>query len=105
MSTFGHTPWIFAGLTVCFWVLGRFGIEWPVYDSINLLNSLIFLDSVHILFTYVLWRSAPELRQWTKTSTGVSDGQKIGPVLSVIGHCARLWCYLFFVKGSTTYAT
>lgn len=57
-------PWIGAILTMTLWVLGRFGISWGVGDLPLMLTGLIFMDGVHIIFTFAMMLSLPELKKW-----------------------------------------
>jgi len=73
-------PLIGIAATVGLWILGQFGISWQVTDLLVLATSLIFLDGVHIVFTYVLVAMLPELRAWsvsdaTRSKSGWSKGQ------------------------------
>ena len=47
-------PWIGAALTLGLWLLGRFGVSWTVGDLPLMLFGLIFIDGVHVIFTFVL---------------------------------------------------
>ena len=101
-------PWIGAVLTLGFVALEQVGIEYEISNFTILLTTLIFLDSVHILWTYVLWIASPELRQWvksnhTKAKTGWLKGR--GPWGQSLVIAGLLGFIFWFIKGSMTWST
>jgi hypothetical protein len=47
-------PWVGAIVTVGLWLLARFGLAWHFDDVPLMLTGLIFIDGVHIIFTFVM---------------------------------------------------
>lgn len=64
-----------AGLLVgtVYWVANSFGrpLEWHQNLALWFL-SFVFLDSVHVIYTFVLLWTLPELRQWSRNASDAS---------------------------------
>jgi hypothetical protein len=100
-------PTIGIGLTLILWAFGRFGISAPVTDLHQYLSSIIFLDSVHIVFTFVLMATLPEMREWSKSKetrekTGWFKG--LGPLarFAVMGTILGVIIWVIKVNPSTS---
>jgi hypothetical protein len=101
-------PWIGGVLTIFFWILGRFNIGFEINDSALMLSGLIFVDSIHIMFTFVLLASLPELQQWarnpeTRERRGWLKG--LGPTARSIIITLALGAVIYFMKVSPATST
>ena len=88
-------------LTLGFWLLGRFHITIQITDLHQYLSSLIFLDSVHVVFTFVLMLSVPELRAWSKSKeTKAKSGwlKGLGPWARFFAIAAALGLIIWVLK-------
>ncbi len=61
-------PWLGIILSLGFWLLNDFGLNLKIEASTVLLTTLIFADSFHVVFTFVLLATVPELKQWAQKS-------------------------------------
>ncbi len=101
-------PWVGAILTIGLWLLGRVGISWQMSDVPLLLTGLIFIDGVHVIFTFVMLLSLPELKQWaaseqTRGKAGWSKG--LGPWARFGWIALALGVIFFLLKVSPNTST
>jgi hypothetical protein len=107
-------PWIGAFLTVALWAIAKFGFDRSIGDVPVLLTTLIFMDSVHIIFTFVLILSTPELRAWsqaegTRAKTGWMKGLKpwartlvVAVLLGAVIYILRVYPETSTLRGMAT---
>ena len=101
-------PWVGAILTLGFWLLGRVGVSWRVDDIPLMLTGLIFIDGVHIVFTFVMLLSLPELKQWAasdKTRGTRGWGKGRGPWGRSVLIALALGVIFFLLKVSPNTST
>ena len=60
-------PWIGAAITVALWLGGKLGFPSHFDNFTKLFVSLVFMDSVHVIWTFILLASLPELKHWSKS--------------------------------------
>jgi len=107
-------PWIGAALTVGLWLVAKVGYAFQITDLPVLLSTLLFLDSVHILFTFTLMLSSPELRAWNaapgaRAKTGWMKGLSpwartfvIAIALGIVIYLLKAAPYVSTLKGMAT---
>lgn len=99
-------PWIGAVLTVGFWFLGRFGLNWSISDIPLMLTGLIFIDGVHVVFSLIMLLSLPELQTWSKSealrsTSGWSKGMSFWTRTAAIAFGLGVCIYLLKVYPGT----
>ena len=68
-------PWVGAALALVYWGLlthGTVGVQ--SFSLISALTSLIFLDGIHIIYSFILILALPEMRQWTRSGLWARAG-------------------------------
>jgi hypothetical protein len=101
-------PIIGAVLTIGLWLVARFGFDRDVPDFMVFLTTLIFLDSVHIVFTYALLLASPEIREWSRSDKArAKSGWERGktPAMRFLVIAVVLGIVFYFLKISPNTAT
>lgn len=104
-------PIIGIALTLGLWFLGRFGLSWRISDVSLMLAGIIFIDGIHVVFSFMLLVMLPELRTWAASednkpqkgwSKGLSFWTHTGLIAIALGVCAfllRVYPGTFSIRG------
>jgi hypothetical protein len=100
-------PWLGIILSGGLWVLGEFGIQYPIGDKEMLLATIFLMDGVHIIFSFMLMASVPEMRAWSKSDStraksGWMKGLRPGARSLVIAVALGVIMYLMKVSPATS---
>lgn len=93
-------------ISVIFWGLGVFDISWEVGPLALFVSSLILMEWSHIIFSFVLFFSLPELKEWRESKDTVAKSgwmRGYGPTarLVIIGAVLTVMCYFLQISDMT----
>jgi hypothetical protein len=99
-------PLLSFALTLGFWLLGRINLSWRITDVASLLVTLIFMDGVHVVFTFMLLVSVPELWKWStshqnRPEKGWARGLGFWVRLTFVSVFLAILVYVLRVEQST----